>query len=124
MSRAVTRNVFEGLGVVLAALPLLVILGFYAYVVRARLAFGYWPIYSDPEAWSMGFTEHYSLLRPWFHVFPLVFTPFIVAIYDCSIWLTFRDFPKRAFGALAVAAIIVFTWRFLDPGGFIEWFLD
>jgi hypothetical protein len=124
MSKEACRRFFSGFGIVFAAFPLLILLLFYAYVIRARLAVGYWPSYSHPESWSMGFSRHYALLRPWFHVFPLALLPFVIALYDCALWAVFRKFPKWPFIGLGFSAIIVYAWRFTDPGKFIDWFLD
>ena len=124
MMKETLKRYSTGVGIAFAAFPLLVILLFYAYVIRAWLTVGYWPSYSHPESWSMGFTRHYALLRPWFLVFPLALFPLLVAVYDCALWAVLRKFPKRAFIALGISAFITYAWRFTDPGKFIDWFLD
>ena len=124
MTKDTLRRLLSGVGVAFAAFPLLILVAFYAYVIRTRLAFGYWPSYSHPESWSIGFSRHYALLRPWFHVFPLVLLPFVILFYDAALWAAFRKFPKWPFVALGVSTIIVYAWRITDPGKFIDWFLD
>ena len=136
MSKETVRKFFSGIGIAFAAFPLLVLLLFYAYVIRARLDLGYWPSYSHPKSYRMGFALHYALLRPWFLVFPLggilgndfvgtgFLPPFLVALYDGALWAVFRKFPKWPFIAFDCSAFIVYVWRFTDPGKFIDWFLD
>ena len=115
---------FNGLGIALSAFSLIVLAGFCAYLVRTRLAAGHWPSYGQPESWSQGFTLHYALLRPWFHVFPVYLLPFVAAAYDAALWAVSRRFPKIAFLALGISAVVVWTWWYADPGHFIDWFLD
>jgi hypothetical protein len=111
-------------GIALAIFPLLVLVLFYAYVVRARMAFGFWPSYGHPESWSIGFDRHYALLRPWFHVFPLLLVPPLVAIYDTALWVCTRKFPTRPVAFLCVSTVLVFVCLCVDPGKFVDWFMD
>ena len=115
---------FTGVGIAFAIFPALILLLFYAYVLRARCAVGYWPSHYQPESWSMGFSSHYALLRPWFHVFPLGLVPVVVAIYDAVLWAFLRKFPKRPFVTLTISAALVYACLLTDPGKFINWFRD
>jgi len=124
MSKEKLRRFVSGLGIAAATVPLVILLGFITYVIRARLAIGYWPSYSRPESWSMGFTTHYAILRPWFHVFPFWLLPFPIALYNAGLWAIFRRFPKWSFMALALSSILVYAWLWTDPGKFLDWFLD
>jgi hypothetical protein len=123
MSSAIYRF-FNSVGVALSLFPLIVLFGFCPYVVRTRVVAGHWPSYGQPESWSQGFTLHYALLRPWFHVFPVYLLPFVAAIYDGLLWGITRRFPKIASIALASSAVIIWSWWYVDPGRFLDWFLD
>jgi hypothetical protein len=118
------KRIVGGVGIAAAAIPLIILLTFFAYVIRARLAAGYWPSYSHPESWSMGFSIHYAILRPWFHILPFWLLPFPTVLYNSAVWIVFRKFPKWSFIALGLSTIIVYAWLWTDPGEFLDWFLD
>lgn len=124
MPNPTVNKLLSTIGIALAAFPLLILLVFYAYVLRTRLAVGYWPYLYQPESWSMGFTHHYAVLRPWFHVFPLGLLPIVAAIYNATFWAVSRRFPKLPVLSLVISAIMVYACVYTDPGRFIEWFLD
>lgn len=124
MSALNARKLASAGGVALASFPLLVMGVFFAYVIRARLAFGHWPSYGNPESWSMGFKTHHTLLRPWFLVYPLALVPAVAALYGAVLWLLTRSFPRGPFIALGVSTVILYGWLCTDPGRFIEWFRD
>src|SRR5258706_12348512 len=69
-------KISDVIGLLVSALPFIVIVLFYMYVVRVRMVVGYWPTPYHPESWSIGFPTHYSFLRPWVYGF-----------YFGSIWI-------------------------------------
>src|SRR5437868_15496603 len=107
---SIIYRVFNAVGVMLSLFPLIVLFGFCTYLVRTRLVAGHWPSYGHPESWSQGFTLHYTVLRPWFLVFPVYLLPFVAAIYDALLWILSRRFPKTAFVVLGFSAVIIWGW--------------
>jgi hypothetical protein len=124
MPQSSVHRTLNGLGIALAVFPLAILFIFYAYVVRTRLAVGYWPSYGHPESWSQGFTVHYAVLRPWFLALPLWFLPVAIAVYEAFLWATSREFPRVAFTVLGISTAIVYGCFYGDPGKFVAWFLD
>jgi hypothetical protein len=118
------KKLLSLLAALVSALPVVVLVVFYAYVARARFAVGYWPQQYQPESWSMGFYLHYEILRPWFLVLRLGWLPAIAAVVDLSVWAVIRRFPRWSFAILAISSACVYTTVFADPGGFLTWFLD
>ncbi len=98
---------------------------FYAFVVRARLALGYWPAPYHPDPKTLGFELHAALVALGF-----LFVSFgapclqLVVVALTGRWgVTRRD---------SVMGTLVFTMVFggafaltrLDPGAFGDWFMD
>ena len=130
----------EGFGILLATWPLGILALLYAYVVRARLAVGYWPHPYRPQSHRLGFDSHYMLLRPWILVAPLgigrshpspwtglvLLVPAAIYTGACALVLgiAFRRFPVRLAAVFAISCLVNFVCWFTDPGDFIRWFQD
>lgn len=97
----------------------------WTYAWRARLYLGHWPYYGHPD--PKGLPEHflpqtevYEQIIPWgiSLVLVLAITVLISKLKDYK--------TRMVVGVFLVAAgwVTAFGLMFLDPGGFMEWFLD
>ena len=108
----------------LSLVPVLWLVIVYGFVLRARLALGYWPSPYLPDPKDLGFNWHYSAI--WVG---------IPAIIASAIWLValvlvqFRQHLRSARYRLGVAfyTVTFATWWgvwLLDPGRFFYWLAD
>lgn len=114
----------DRIGYGLAAFPMLVLADLLAYAIRVGVSVGHWPTYGNPESWSVGYPLHYAMLRPWFHVFPIVLFPLLTLAYGVVAWLAFRRFPTRLFATLGITTVVLLVFIHFDPGNILDWFLD
>ena len=96
---------------------------FWAFVLRARLALGRWPVPYDPDPKDLGFTVHHLAIVLGMPV--AVTGPLTLLLMTM---LLSRD-TKAAGGRPALALAIVlqallFTIARHDPGHFMYWFAD
>lgn len=123
LARAKIGWLMRGLGM-LCLMPTAWFTLFYAYVVRAYLALGYWPSPYHPDPKDLLFTSHH--LAIW-----LSFPAVIVSIVICS--LTLLRYARQhgqsrwlwasALSYLASVIIWLGVAR-IDPGQFLQWFAD
>ena len=114
-------------GWLVAALPLLIVALFYLYAIRVRALVGYWPSYGHPESWSIGFPVHYAILRPWVYGFFLggIWVQiFLVSLYGVVPWYLNRRCPKLFFITVGAGFLIMIALWKIDPGKFVDWFMD
>lgn len=113
-----------GLAALVAALlPAGFLALFYAYVLRARLEAGHWPVLYHPESWSL-FPRHYALLRPWFYDFDVSLLPLVTWAVLFIVWAWLREPPRLAMRVAIASSTVLWLVVGLDPGHFINWFLD
>ncbi len=99
------------------------------FVLRARLALGYWPRPYHPDPKDLGFDLHYLLVffplfHPWGHA-AFVTSPIAVLAATLAHLLV----PRRGERIAAMTCFLsgsAALWLLLgeDPGSFVEWFLD
>ncbi len=95
---------------------------FYSFVLRARLALGYWPQPYQPDPKELGFGIHYMaalLGLPLWMVSPL-------AVLLLVILLPRSERRHAAAPVLVFALTYLAAWLVLraDPGAFVSWFAD
>lgn len=107
------------------AVPIAGLILFYSFVVRARLALGFWPSPYQPDPKDLGFPLHYNVAMCALGLIltsPAGFLP--LAIRGLSSW----DTIGRAVVIRAAAFLVVFSASIglliADPGRFLEWLLD
>ena len=108
----------------LSLVPVLWLVILYGFVLRARLALGYWPSPYQPDPNDLGFNWHYSAI--WVG---------IPAVIASAIWLVglvlirLRQHLRSAKYRLGLAfyATTFAAWWcvwYLDPGRFLYWLID
>jgi hypothetical protein len=106
---------------VAAAGPFLWLLLFWAFVLRARLALGYWPAPYRPDPEDLGFlVHHYALLG----TMPLALLGVAAAFVLVVPWATRPAGTWRARALPALGAALFLVWVRTDPGRFLYWFGD
>ncbi len=100
-------------------------IAFWSFVLRARVALGYWPYPYNPDPKDLGFPVHYMVLLLGM---PVTFTAVAMAlILTVVFYRRLRDDRGRpglaAFvGVLGVACLLL--WGRTDPGRFLAWLGD
>jgi hypothetical protein len=110
---------------VLAPLPpIIAIVLFYSFVLRACLELGYQPSMYRPDPKVLGFDAHYSAVWIAFIIDGL--SPFVWLSASLASWrvnhlrrIVLRTGPATV--AANVGAYLLFT---VNPGQFLEWFAD
>ena len=104
-------------------MPVALMGAFYWFVVRARLALGSWPFPMSPDPKDLPFAREHMNLVFWLFVSSLCcFVPWLLMA-----WFRKRLIPETQASRLALLALpwlCLALLLFLDPGRFIEWFLD
>ena len=114
-------QLLEYVGFLLAAYPLLVLTALLAFVVRARIHFGHWPLPSDREIWRPEWRTHYDILICGGLLIPIVaFIALMIALGGRLQTRQFRCWKITALTVLSLAALTLYVWT--DPGGFVKWF--
>ena len=106
-------------------LPLVVVGALCLFVVLAHNELGYWPTPMNPDPKTLSFptsdtnfeTVLYSTIGCMFCFFPWLLTMFVRKHIEpaCS---------KVWFGCLVCPWALLFLVILLDPGSYVEWFLD
>lgn len=114
----------EGRFWVLSLVPTAWLMLFYGFVLRARLALGYWPRPYQPDPKDLSFDLHYGA----------VFVGIYVVIVSAAAWLVFvlvrnRQSLRKTRHYLGMAYFVAtfIAWWFIlrvDPGSFFTWLLD
>jgi len=106
-----------------AALPLVELVLFYSFVLRARLSLGIWPAYNHPDPKLLGFGFHYDLVAPFLILF--LWSAIPVLIIAGVLWLGSRRLSWWVvFFPVMVSFAGAFALHYFDPGGFFGWFID
>jgi hypothetical protein len=107
----------------LATSPLILLVLFFAYVVRARLHLGHWPHYNHPDPKQLGWWIQHSLLQIGFIGFPVMALT-AVGLALAGRWRS-REFPTWIIiGMVVLASSALVAFARFDPGGFMNWFWD
>ncbi len=110
---------------ILAAAPILWALAFWSFVLRARLALGYWPYPYNPDPKDLGFPLHYMLVLAGM---PLTFTAVAMALILTMVFYRrlrldhARPALAAIVGVLGIACLLI--WGRADPGRFLAWLGD
>ncbi|NUN98555.1 MAG: hypothetical protein HUU16_20550 [Candidatus Omnitrophica bacterium] len=104
--------------------PFIGLAAFYSFVLRARLALGYWPSYNHPEPKELGFDLHSLAIGLCVYVVmdSMILYPFIALFKrgmfapDTSHWVAVLLF-------FLGSALCFFIAR-SDPGDFLTWWVD
>ena len=98
---------------------------FYAYVLRARLALGVWPIPYRPDPKDLEFSAHHNVVLLG-GVATLMLTPFlaVVLIGAAKALRVPRGILARAALMFAVCYVGFVVLCYVDPGRFAEWMID
>ena len=97
---------------------------FYAFVLRARLELGHWPVAYQPDPKLLGFDLHHTLV--WLGLFAILAAPALCGLgYLVARWgradTALPHRPAALFaGGFALAAILLVS----DLGAFLHWFAD
>ncbi|MCW5559327.1 MAG: hypothetical protein KIT22_16045 [Verrucomicrobiae bacterium] len=111
----------------LALLPLLALIVFYAWVIEARMVLGYWPhfgvSYADFNRSGL-LSSHSSFAN----------LAICIGVYSSILWLLFlafrafhgrfRAIPDFAFRIYFASLILLVVLMFADLGGFFRWFMS
>ena len=116
------RSQTQGAAWAVAAIPYAVLLVFLTYALSARVVLGYWPIvYRDnvpPSLRSIDRVASISLLV-WFWSAVVGLIP--------AVLLLFRSFRLRYWKPVSTfwfGVVLFYAIAWIDPWGFIDWFLD
>jgi hypothetical protein len=110
--------------VIYSFVPMALLVAFYSFVVRARLELGRWPVPMRPDPKSLPFARDHMDAVFWLFVFSLCcFAPWmLMACFRKQLIPETRFFPTLTLFALPWLLLAVAC--LLDPGRFVEWFLD
>ena len=110
--------------VTLAALfPLVVIANFYLFVWIAKLDLGHWPVFNDPFPKALPDQLQSISIALTFVAFPFV-SLLAVALALWGRW-RYADFPFwKLLAVIVTCAALLLTMKHVDPGGFLNWFID
>ena len=101
--------------------PVLVIVFFYVFVLRARLHLGRWPSPYQPDPKDLGFDLHDAAIACGFvSVVPVAIGTLLLLI---KLKLSGRMVRGKAL-AYSVCLALLILWGWIDPGNFVEWYLD
>jgi hypothetical protein len=103
--------------------PLMVLANFYLFVVLTRLDLGRWPIFNDPFPKALSGQLQSLSIGLTFVAFPIVS---LIAV-ALALWGRWRheDFPLwKLLATIITCAAVLLTMAQIDPGGFLNWFVD
>jgi hypothetical protein len=112
---------------ILALIPLLALIVFYAWVIEARIVLGYWPHFGAGYAdfnRSGSLSSHSSFAN----------LAICIGLYSSILWLLFLAFRafRGRFRAISdftfciyfASLVLMLVLMFADPGGFFRWFMS
>ena len=116
-------RLLDRIPLLLATYPLCWLALFYGFVLRARLALGYWPAPYLPDPKDLGFTVHHMAV-----LFGLVAVPAVLLAAFASALIGPREtVHRRLWPVLALIVVSAGVWLLVvsqDPGQFFVWFGD
>jgi hypothetical protein len=107
--------------ILLGYLPLIYLIVYYAYVLRAIIKIGKIPTYGNPDPKELGFDTHRWLI---YFLFDVVVYGVLIYIVLLCVTLYQKKFTVRKIHLyiFIISIFIFFLAIFMDP--FDEWFLD
>ena len=105
--------------------PIGLLVALYSFVVRARFELGRWPtpMKPDPKSLSFSTVDTHMDTVCWFGVICLsCFIPWLLTV--CIRKHVFLATRKSWLVVLSLPWLLVLTAWTLDPGRYVEWFLD
>jgi hypothetical protein len=119
MPETARRNILSVMLTIGALLPLACAAAFYAFVIRTRIEFGFWPHPYHPDPKSTGFVFHV-----WAVVVLHVATLVISIPWIAGFLFKVREYSRLRSLALLTPWMVYLALMWLDPFRFIDWFLD
>ena len=107
----------------LATYPLCWLALFYGFVLRARLALGYWPAPYLPDPKDLGFTLHHLAILVGLAAVPAV----LLAAFGSALMGPRKTVHRRLWLVLVLIVASAGVWLLViaqDPGQFLLWFGD
>jgi hypothetical protein len=106
------------------AIPIAVLVFFYAFVVAVRFVLGHWPAYGRPDPallppWLVPVEVTVMLLLLGVAASPVIALPLLAA----SLHERLRR-VRRPLGVYLLAWCVAVAIAWADPGGFFDWLLD
>ena len=108
-----------------ALIPAACLCMFYSFVLRARFALGVWPEPYRPDPKSLGFEMHHGVVGV------LLEAAFFSPIAFALLALVHQAVPRLRSRPMGWAIVfflagysVLWLALMLDPGSFVEWFLD
>jgi len=113
---------------VLALAPLLTLVAFYSYVLRARLILGHWPSPGNPP-YPVGSRIHaYIAILGAFGLLPSAAIMAVAVVIWILLsgrgWVLSKPSVAKRLAVFLVLWIVCYTLLRLDPGRFFLWFWD
>ena len=121
--RSLKRSL-DAMLVAYSLVPTSFLVAFSSFVVRARIELGRWPTPMQPDPKSLPFADTHMDWVFWLFVFTICcFVPWLLMLIFRKQWIPqTRFFPTII--VLCLPWLLVAVDFFLDPGGYVEWFLD
>jgi hypothetical protein len=102
--------------------PLAWLAGFYAFVLRARLALGYWPRPYMPDPKDLGFIAHHAVLAIGLTLLPALCLGAL--LLTGSLWRGGQHGRGALAGGIALLSFVLTALIVVvDPGAYISWFV-
>lgn len=103
--------------------PVAALAVFYGFVVRARFALGYWPVYNHPDPKQLGFDLHHLLV--WVLLLPAPIVAIFAVIHSITVLVVLgKRSWWRALWPVVVSFGLGYAILAMDPGEFSGWFID
>ena len=111
------KKIFAYIYYFICVVPLLYVMIFYSYVLRAYLKLGYLPTYNNPDPKELGFIIHRKLIY-------LTSDVIIVGLFVWLILSTIKKFKYQRWSYILYGlGTMIFVYILaIDP--FMEWFAD
>jgi len=103
--------------------PLVVLANFYFFVSLVRIDLGHWPVFNDPYLTAIPAGFQRTTIALSFIAFPFV----ALLGVGLSLWGHWRhaDFPIwKLLAVIVTCAGLLVMMALVDPGGFLNWFVD
>jgi formate hydrogenlyase subunit 3/multisubunit Na+/H+ antiporter MnhD subunit len=116
------RNAFRVLLIITLHYPLVDLLLFYSFVIRAKMTLGRWPMYNYPDPKDLGFDKHHNIVSIFSNLTP--WCVLIVLIYGVICMIKRKNvlqINKWNF-YLFFIYIAILLWSFTTDSFF--WFVD
>jgi hypothetical protein len=107
-----------------SAVPLALLVAFYAFVVRARMELGSWPQLMVPDPKDLSFASTHMDTVFWLFVLTVCCAlPWLLTAF-LRVRLAPDGHHSRSITLLGLPWLLVLIVWFVDPGLYVMWFLD